>query len=148
MEKRYVPNLTDDERLWLEGVCESNASALKRKHARLLLEVDEGATDEEAAEAAGLSVKTAQRIRQRCVLEGIEAALERRKQVRPSRKRTLDGRAEAILVQLACSEPPPGRNRWTINLLADKLVALEVVPAVSSTTVQRTLKKTKRSRGK
>ncbi len=147
MEKLYVLNLTDDERLWLEGVCESKASVLKRKRARLLLEVDEGATDEEAADAAGAGVKTAKRIRKQCVLEGIEAALERKKQVRPSRKRTLDGRAEAGLVRIACSKPPPGRNRWTINMLADKLVELEVVPAVSRTTVHRTLKKTKRNHG-
>lgn len=148
MEKRYVLNLTDEERVWLEGVCESRSSSLVRKRARLLLEVDEGATDEEAADAAGVSVKTAQRIRQRCVLQGIEAALQRKPQARPSRKRTLDGRAEARLVQIACSEPPAGRSRWTIDLLADRLVELLIVPSVSATTVQRTLKKTKRNRGR
>jgi hypothetical protein len=148
MEKRYVLNLTDEERLWLEDVCNSRASVLKRKRARILLEIDEGATDEEAADAAEADVKTAGRIRKRCVLEGIEPALERKKQVRPSRQRVLDGRAEAMLVHIACSERPAGRSEWTMKLLANRLVELEVVDAVSATTVQRTLKKTKQNHGK
>ena len=147
MQKRYVVNLTEEERAWLEDLRASKASKLRRQRARLLLAADEGATDQEVADAAEVDVATVERIRKRCVLEGLDAALERRKQANPSRKRVLDGRAEAKLVQLACSQPPPGRNKWTITLLADKLVELEVVDAVSATTVQRTLKKTRRSRG-
>lgn len=147
MKKRYVVNLTEEERAWLEDLCASRASKLKRQRARVLLTVDEGATDEEVADAVGVDVATVERIRKRCVLEGLEAALERKKQAVPSRQRVLDGRAEAKLVQLACSEPPPGRNRWTIVLLAEKLVELEIVDAVSATTVQRTLKKTRRNLG-
>ena len=147
MKKRYFLNLTDEERAWLEDLVASRASKLRRQRARILLAVDEGATDEEVADSVEVDVTTVERIRKRCVLEGIAAALERKKQSTPSRKRVLDGRAEAKLVQIACSSPPSGRDRWTINMLADRLVELEVVEAVSATTVQRTLKKTRRSHG-
>jgi Homeodomain-like domain len=87
------------------------------------------------------------RVRQRCVEHGLEAALVRKKQDRPSRERKLDGRAEARLVALACSAPPDGRKEWTMKLLADRLVELEVVDTVSDETVRRALKKTSSSRG-
>ena len=147
MKKRYIVNLTEEERAWLEDLVAGRASKLRRQRASILLAVDEGATDEEVADAVAVDVTTVERIRKRCVLEGLAAALERKKQTKPSRERVLDGRAEAKLVQIACSEPPPGRNRWTITMLADRLVELEVVQSVSATSVQRTLKKTRRSRG-
>ena len=87
------------------------------------------------------------RVRQRFVEHGLEAALVRKKQERPSRQRKLDGRAEARLIALACSAPPQGRKEWTMRLLADRLVELDVVDAVSDETVRRVLKKTNSSRG-
>ena len=82
-------------------------------------------------------------VRQRFVEEGLEAAINRKKQKRPSRLRKLDGEKEARLLAVACSEPPEGRARWTLHLLADELVRLEVVDSVSYQTVRRTLKKTR-----
>src|SRR5262249_57663055 len=98
------------------------------------------------AQAAEVSVATVERVRQRFVAQGFEAALVRKPQARPSRARKLDGAAEARLIALACSRPPQGRAGWTLQLLADQLVALEVVEAVSDETVRRTLKKTNLSR--
>ena len=88
-----------------------------------------------------------ERLRQRFVEQGVEAALVRKKQDRPSRPRKLDGRAEARLIALACSAPPEGRAVWTMPLLADKLVELEVVDSISDETVRVALKKTRSSRG-
>jgi hypothetical protein len=81
-------------------------------------------------------------IRQRCVEQGLEAALERKRRERPACEPMLDGEKQARLVQIACSEPPPGRARWTLNLLAEQLVALDVVESISAPTVMRALKKT------
>jgi len=92
-------------------------------------------------------VATVERVRQRFVEEGLEAALGHKKPDRPSRQRKLDGRAEARLIALACSVPPEGRTEWTMQLLADQLVQLKVVDAVSDETVRRVLKKTRSSRG-
>src|SRR5436853_381483 len=82
--------------------------------------------DARIAEAVEVSAATVERVRERFVEQGLDAALDRKKQARPSRERKLDGQAEAHLVALACSDPPPGRARWTLRLLADKLVELEV----------------------
>src|SRR5690606_4700845 len=101
------------------------------------LKADDGLTDGEIADELGVGVATVERIRKRAVLEGIEAAMERRPQQGISRKPKLDGRAEAKLVQLACSDPPAGHARWTLCLLSDKLVELHVVDEVSTTTVHR-----------
>ena len=98
--------------------------------------------DARLAEAVEVSTDTVARVRQRFVEQGLEAALVRKKQQRPSRPRKLDGRAEARLIALACSQPPDGRARWTLKLLADRLVELEVFDAVSDETVRRVLKKT------
>ena len=103
--------------------------------------------DASIAEAVEIDVSTVERVRQRFVEEGLEAALDRKKQARPSRERKLDGAAEARLVAVACSEPPDGRDRWTMQLLADRLVELRVVDSVSDETVRRTLQKTRSSRG-
>jgi transposase len=148
MEK-YILKLAAGERLGLEQLLEKKrVSALRRTRAMIMLRVDEGLTDEEVVDDLGVGVATVERIRKRAVLEGVEAALERRVQVGVSRKPKLDGRGEAKLVQLACSDPPEGRSRWTLTLLADKLVELNVVDSVSTTTVHRRLKKTPSSPGR
>ena len=151
--KKYKVTLTAEERNSLQGLIAAKKTAAKKVvHARILLKADAGPDgpawmDARIAEALEVDVSTVERIRQRFVEEGLEAALGRKKQDRPSRQRTLDGKAEARLVALACSEPPAGRVRWTLRLLADKLVELEVVEAVSTETIRRTLKKTSSSRG-
>ncbi len=143
MAKRYILNLTDDERDGLEQVVASRSSALKRQRAAILLLADNDvSTDVEIAEEIGIGVATVERVRKRCALEGVGAALERKKQALPSRERALDGRAEAHLIQLACTKPPAGRARWTLRLLAVKMVELEIVETVSLSTVHRGLKKT------
>ena len=151
--KKYRVTLTADERDHLTGLIASGKGAAKKlTHARILLKADAadggpGWTDERIAEAVEVSVATVERVRQRFVEQGLDAALVRKKQDRPSRERALDGRAEARLIALACSAPPDGRKRWTLQLLADKLVELEVVDAVSDETVRRALQKTRSSRG-
>ena len=146
--KKYIVTLTTDERQSLRGLISAGkASALKSIHARILLKADaaEGGPawpDNRIAEAVEASVPTVERVRQRFVEQGLEAALVRKKQDRPSRQRALDGRAEAQLIALACSKPPDGRKAWTMRLLADKLVELEVVESISGETVRRSLKKT------
>jgi transposase len=151
--KKYKVTLTSEERQELEGlIAVGKAAAKKLMHARILLKADaaDGGPawpDERIAEALDVNAATAGRVRQRFVEEGLEAALVRKKQDHPSRERKLDGRAEARLIALACSEPPDGRAAWTLQLLADKLVELKVVDSVCDETVRRVLKKTRSSRG-
>jgi transposase len=146
--KKYKVTLTAEERQDLHDlIAAGKAAAQKLAHARILLKADaaEGGpagTDDRIAGAVEVSVATVERVRQRFVEQGLEAALVRKPQDRPSRERKLDGRAEAHLIALACSAPPGGRSEWTMQLLADKLVELEVVDSVSDETVRRTLKKT------
>ena len=104
-------------------------------------------TDDRIAEAVEVNVATVERVRRRFVEQGLEAALVRKKQDRPSRPRKLDGHGEARLIALACSEPPPGRCDWTLRLLADKLVELDIVESIATETVRQVLKKTNSSRG-
>jgi len=120
-------------------------------HARILLMTDEGETgdgepDQAVAEAIGVHVNTIARIRKLFAREGLEAALKRKP---PTGRmyRKLDGEQEARLVHLACSPAPQGQARWTLKLLAERLVQLEVIPSIDPSTVQRTLKKTASSRG-
>jgi transposase len=151
--KKYKVTLTAEERQQLSDlIAVGKAAARKLAHARVLLKADAAPdgpawTDEQIAEAVELSRATIERVRQRFVEQGLEAALGRKQQERPSRPRKLDGRAEARLIALACSAPPPGRKEWTMQLLADKLVELEVVGAVCDETVRRALKKMRSSRG-
>ena len=128
-------------------ITSGKAAAQKLAHARILLKADAapdgpGWTDEPIAEAVEVSVATVERVRRRFVEQGLEAALVRKPQDRPSRLPKLDGRAEAHLVALACSKPPGGRDEWTMQLLADRLVELRVVDSISDETVRRTLQKT------
>jgi transposase len=146
--KKYRVTLTAEERQGLQDlIAAGKASAQKLAHARILLKADAAPggpawTDDRIAEAVEVSCATVERVRQRFVEQGLEAALIRKPQDRPSRQPKLDGRAEAHLIALACSRPPGGRNEWTMQLLADKLVELEVVDAISDETVRRTLQKT------
>lgn len=149
MKKRYVVNLTKEEREGLRQIVgRERVSGLKRMRAQILLKADDGLTDEEIADDLDVALVTVERVRKRCCERGIEASLERKPQENPSRPRKLDGASEAQLVRLACSEAPAGRARWTLSLLADKLVELKIFDSVSKSTVQRGLKKTSSSRGR
>jgi transposase len=149
MMKRWVVNLTAEEREGLRQIVgRERVSGLKRMRANILLKADTGLTDEEIADELDVGLKTVERIRRRCCERGIAACLERKPQENPSRPRKLDGASEAHLVRLACSEPPSGRARWTLSLLADKLVELRIFDSVSKSTVQRGLKKTRSNRGR
>jgi transposase len=151
-KKLYVVTLTADERSSLQAlIAKGKAAAQKRLHAQILLKADigpegDGWKDRQIMEAFEVGRSTVERVRQRLVEEGLEAALTRKpQQNRVPRK--IDGTAEAHLIAAACGKPPEGRKRWTLQLLADRLVVLELVEAVSYETVRRTLKKTKSSRG-
>lgn len=152
MKKKYIVTLTEEERRTLEGMLSrGKAAARKLAHARILLKADASAhgpdwSDDAIAEGLEVGRATVERVRKTFVEEGFEASLERRK---PRRQyaRTLDGDGEAHLIALACSQPPEGRSRWTLRLLADRMVALEYVDAISKDTVARTLKKTSLSLG-
>ncbi len=147
MKKKYPVILTEAEREHLKSlIAAGTAPARKLTHARILLKADQGPegpgwVDEKVAEAVETSQPTVARVRKQYFEEGLEAALNRRP---PNRvyQRKLDGEQEARLIALACSEPPEGQARWSLRLLADKLVELEVVEEVSYQTVRRTLKKT------
>ncbi len=148
MKKRYVVNLTPAEREALRQIVgRERVSGLKRMRANILLKADEGLTDQEIADELEVGLVTVERLRKRCCERGLEASLDRKAQEVPSRPRKFDGRAEARLVHIACSDPPTGRSRWTIGLLADRLVELRVFDNVSKSAVQRVLKKTRSSRG-
>jgi len=146
--KKYVVRLTSEERTKLQRlVSVGKAAAKKILHARILLQADQGPDgpawkDEQIAEGLTTHPRTIANVRQRLVEQGLEATLDRKKQERPSREPKLDGKAEARLIAIRCGEPPQGRMRWTLHLLADKLVELKVVDSVSYETVRRTLKKT------
>ena len=150
--KKYLVTLTADEREHLTAlIAAGKAAAKKIAHARILLKADQADggpawADGAIAEAVEVSTDTAARVRQRFVEQGLEAALVRKKQDKPSRERVLDGAAEARLIAVACSEPPDERKAWTLKMLADKLVELEVVGRVSTETVRRALKNTSSSR--
>jgi transposase len=148
MKKKYSVILNDTEREELKRlIAAGTAPARKLTHARILLKADQSAegpgwVDQRVADAVEVSQPTVARVRKQYVQEGLEAALNRRA---PNREyhRKLDGEQEARLLALACSEPPEGQARWSLRLLADKLVELEVVEEeVSYQTVRRTLKKT------
>jgi len=141
--KKYTVDLSDDERAELESfVSHGKRSAQAITRARILLRADEGVSDPDIADALDCSAMTAHRTRKRYNKDGI-AAMNRRD---PDREyeRKLDGEDEAHLIALACSDPPDGRHRWTLRLLADELVALEEtdIESVSHETVRQTLKKT------
>jgi putative transposase len=139
---KYVVNLTADERATLEQFVRSGrASARRLARARVLLKADDGLSDLEVAAAVEVGVSTVYRIRQRCVEEGLEAALGERP--RSGAPPLLSGKAQAHLVAVACSTPPDERHRWTLRLLADRVVELKLAEQCSYETVRRVLKKTR-----
>jgi hypothetical protein len=151
--KRYRVTLVAEERQGLTDlIAAGRAATRKLTHARILLKADaaEGGPawpDGRIAEALEVSTATVERVRRRFVEQGLEAALDRKPREHPAREIKLDGRAEARLIALACSAPPEGRAVWTMQLLADKLVELEVVDSISDETVRTTLRKIRSSRG-
>ena len=150
MNKKYIVRLTAEERQELESVVnKGKTQAYRVKHAHILLAIDADGPnwpDHQAAKAFRCHQNTVRNVRQRFVEHGFESALERKAQDAPSRKRIIDGDREARLISVACGTPPEGRAKWTMQLLADKLVTLNVVESISSQTVWRTLKKTNLNR--
>ncbi len=150
--KTYIVELTIEERNQLKRMINTGrTAAYKQRHARILLLADQNSKaaamkDDDIAKAVGCGRVTVERIRKRFVEEGLQEALGRHKS-RRQYQRKLDGKGEAHLIALACSEPPEGQKRWTLRLLADRMVALEYVDSLSYQTVRRTLKKTNLSPG-
>lgn len=146
MNKKYVVRLRGDERTQLHDmVTKGKAQAYRIKHANILLKADADGPawkDEAIAEAFCCHKGTVEGIRKRFVMAGLDAALGRKPRDMPPRQRILDGEKEARLIALSCSQPPEGRCRWTLELLADTLVELKVVERISYQTVRRCLKKT------
>lgn len=150
--KRYRVTLTDEERAGLTAIVnKGKGNARPMIRSRILLLADEkrsdgGWKDADIVQALGVSQRTVERVREKCVELGIEAALNHTRSWKKKDK-ILDGAAEARLVQLACSQAPDGREHWTLQMLADKLIELEIVETVSRETVRTTLKKTNLSLG-
>ena len=152
MKKKCTVFLTETERIELKQVVSSGKGPARRlAHARILLKADTGPEgpglhDEAIAKAVEVGLSTVARVRRRFVEKGLEAALNRRRP-RRTRRHRLDGRQEAELIALACSQAPEGQARWSLRLLADKMVEMEYVDTVSYGTVRRVLKKTSLSLG-
>ena len=148
MSPRYRVTLTRQERDELEALTKRGKTHARRFiHARALLLCDAGSDGPawnvaDVAEALGVTSRTIEHLKKRFVLEGLEAALERKPRDKPPREVIFDGAFEARLIALACSQAPEGHRRWTVRLLADKAVELDLAPSVSHMTVQRVLKKT------
>lgn len=146
MNKKYIVELTGEERSRLKRmVKKGRAAAYKIKHAHILLKADQGPEgpgwkDSEIAKAYHCHITTVENLRRRLVEHGLDTAIGRAKH-KAYKPRALDGRAEAQLVAMACSETPQGRSKWTLRLLADKLVELKVVDSISYGTVRNVLKK-------
>jgi transposase len=153
MRKCFVVRLSQEEREQLLALVKTGkASALKLTRARILLKADQQErgpawTDAEIADALEVALKTVFNIRRRWVEDGLESALERKRQSAPSKPRKLDGKVEAKLVATCCGPPPKGRAKWTLRLLAAKLVELKAVVSISPETVRQSLKKTRSSPG-
>ena len=146
MNKKYIVRLSNEERALCQDIVKRlKGSSEKVKRAHILLRADAdgpGWSDAKIAEAQDCSVRTVEKLRERLVTEGFTAALERQKRATPPTPSKLDGAGEARLIALRLGKPPAGYGRWSLQLLADELVALEVVDAISPETVRKTLKKT------
>ena len=146
--KRYVVRLEPGERRRLrELVSTGKAAAYKIRHANILLQADEsksgpGWSDSRISEGLGVSVRAIEYLREQFVKEGLEACLGRKKRQTPPVAPKFDGRKEAKLLAVACSQPPNGNERWSLRLLADRVVELKIVDAVSHETIRRVLQKT------
>ena len=144
--RKYRVDLTESEREQLLNIARrGKSSARKVKRSLILCQADEGLNDQQVAEALLVGAATVSRVRQRFVEEGLESALNERP--RPGQRRKLDGKQEAHLVAVACSQAPAGHVRWTLRLLADKVVELQFADSISPETVRQVLKKTNSSRG-
>jgi len=145
--KKYVVRLSVEEREQLDALIRKGKSSAQRLvKARILLKADvsedgEGWSDSRIVEALETSATTVYRTRQQLVEEGLEAVLSRKKPSRPSVLPIFDGEKEAKLIALACSEPPKGRTRWTLRMLENKVVELDIVERASDSTIGRVLKK-------
>jgi transposase len=146
MNKKYIVRLSQDERQACQDVIKKlKGSSQKVKRAQILLKADvdgQGWTDQKISESFDCRVQTVESIRKQFVLEGFEASLERKKRADPPTPPKLDGKQEAKLIAMRLGKPPQGYGRWTLQLLADQLVELEVVDSISHETVRKTLKKT------
>jgi transposase len=146
--KRYIVRLSGEERKSLKTLISSGKGPARMfTRARILLKADVGEggpgwPDEKIAEALDVTVQTVERVRKQLVEEGLEAVLRRRKYVQKVSRKKLDGEAEAHLIALACSESPEGSARWSLRLLADRMVELGYVDSISHEAVRRVLKKT------
>ena len=146
--KKYIVRLDQEERESLKRLVRvGKAAARKISRARILLKADAaeggpGWTEQRIAEALGVRFRTVENVRRCCVEEGLELAVQGRPAPDRPWQRKLDGVGEAKLIALSCSEPPSGRTRWTLELLGDALVVLNVTDSISYETVRRTLKKT------
>ena len=147
MAKKYIVTLTEEERESLDKLIRSGKGAARKlTRARMLLKADAAAgqpawKDDQIVSALDVGIATVERLRRQFVEEGFEAALCGRRSTRQY-QRTLDGDAEAHLIALACGDAPKGRSRWTLRLLAGRMVELEYVDSVSHETVRQVLKKT------
>ena len=143
---KYIVRLTDEEREQLMAlITKGKSAAQKIKHANIMLKADVDGpawTDDRIAGVFSVHKHTVANIRQRFVEQGLEVALNRQKRASPPCRPKLDGESEARLIALSCSEPPEGYSRWTLRLLADKTVELQIVDTICHETVRRTLKKT------
>ena len=151
MAQRYKVTLTREERAMLEAISTKGKRAARTVlHARALILLDAGEYGPKwvvakVAEALGTTPRSLEHLKKRFVEEGLSAAIERKKRVTPPREIQFGGEFEAKLLAVACSAAPEGRERWTIRLLAEKMVELKIVPSVSPMTVCNTLKKMKLS---
>jgi hypothetical protein len=150
MLKKYHVHLSADERTLLTDLISAGTAAARvQTHARILLKADAGPAgpawiDADIATALEVGVRTVERVRERWVLDGLDAALRPKPGAAP-RRRKLDGEQEAHLIALACSAPPTGKKRWSVRLLAKELVRLEIVEGIAPETVRTMLKKTNSS---
>lgn len=146
MNKKYIVRLTDAERAVCEGtIKKETGKSQKLRRATILLKADAdgpGWSDATISQAVGCRTRTVENVRQAFVLDGFEAALVRKTRATPPTPKLLDGAGEAKLIALRLGQPPAGFGRWTLRLLADQMVELEVVGSISPETVRQTLKKT------
>jgi len=146
-QKKYIVELTEVEVKELESIIKTGKhSAMKITRARILLEANEGKSDLKIAETVRVNISTVERMREKYVFAtSLEEALKDRPH--PPRGHKLDGKGEAFLIATACSDAPEGRATWTMQLLADRLVDMQLVDSISDETVRKTLKKTKLNLG-
>jgi putative transposase len=146
MAKRYRVTLTDDERERLEGLTRKGTASVRMvRRAQTLLRAADDERDEDIAKALRIGIATVERTRMRCVEDGVEASL--RERPRPGAKPKLGPKQRAFVVALACTKPPEGRHRWSMQMLADRLVELEMVPDITDEAIRLLLKRTSSSHG-